>query len=144
MNLIAALPRMLLVLVEAMPRDTSNPFKSKSSSSAINPETMLLPSEIELQHNVVLSIGRFMFCMTLARHHVLQTGFLPALIELSSSRTIKVRQNAAICIFYLVQVCGHFSALELCGGARCANAAVCVVCVSAGQGGAGAFWESPK
>jgi hypothetical protein len=104
MNLIAALPRMLLVLVEAMPRDTSNPFKSKSSSSAINPEMMLLPSEIELQHNLVLSIGRFMFCMTLARHHVLQTGFLPALIELSASRTIKVRQNAAICIFYLVQV----------------------------------------
>mmetsp|Transcript_16471 Transcript_16471/g.37944 ORF Transcript_16471/g.37944 Transcript_16471/m.37944 type:complete len:825 (-) Transcript_16471:44-2518(-) len=102
-HLIAAMPRLLLILTEAMPRDSHNPFKSKSSSVTINPEQLLLPNEAELQHNLVLSIGRFMFCMTSARLDLFEAGFFPCLMELSRSRTIKIRQNAAICIFYLVQ-----------------------------------------
>ncbi len=83
---------------EAIPSGTpAGPQRGGEKKTA----AMLLPREEEMQHNVTMIMNRFLFCLTSVRSQAFRAGFVPVFLDLSLSRTIRVRQNAASCVFYM-------------------------------------------
>ncbi len=64
-------------------------------------DSMLLPREEEMQHNTTMIMNRFLFCLTSVRFEAFRAGFVELWLDLCLSRTIRVRQNAASCVFYM-------------------------------------------
>lgn len=74
---------------------------SPRSGSEKKAESTLLPRELEMQHSTTMIMNRFLFCLAPVRFEAYKAGFTSTMLDLSMSRTIRVRQNAASCVFYM-------------------------------------------